>query len=131
MSTAPPRRVRAPPCRAVAGQPRRAGPGPVGWSPSRSPAADSADMTLNGRSPAPRRGFALRPEGILMGAAAPVAIGAGTAKPLAGGPLAFALCEIVAGRERILLPVDEARRHAAARGQGEAFAAALDRLTAP
>ena len=88
-------------------------------------------MTLNGRSPAPRRGFALRPEGILMGAAAPVAIGAGTAKPLAGGPLAFALCEIVAGRERILLPVDEARRHAAARGQGEAFDGALTRLTAP
>jgi dihydropteroate synthase len=73
----------------------------------------------------------LRPEGILRGPAATAAIAAGRAKPLAGGPLAFALCEIVADGERILLPVDEARGRAAAQGLGRDFEAALGRLTAP
>ncbi len=86
-------------------------------------------MTSVDESPAPRRGFALRPEGILAGEAAGPAVASGTALPLAGGPLAFALCEVIAGDERLLLPIGEARRRTAERGLAEAFGAALGRLT--
>lgn len=88
-------------------------------------------MSLNDQSPAPRRGFALRPEGILRGAAARAALATGQAQALAGGPLAFALCEILADGERILLPVEEARARAATQGLAACFEAALSRLTSP
>jgi dihydropteroate synthase len=87
-------------------------------------------MTNNGQSPAPRRGFALRPEALLRGPAARSAIAAGKAQPLAGGALAFSLCEIVTDGERALLPVAEAGSWVAGHGLAEAFDAALARLTA-
>jgi dihydropteroate synthase len=87
-------------------------------------------MTDNGQSPAPRRGFALRPEALLRGPAARSAIAAGAALPLAGGPLAFSLCEIVTDSERVLLPAGEACSWAAGRGLAGDFGAALGRLTA-
>jgi dihydropteroate synthase len=88
-------------------------------------------MTDNGQSPALRRGFAVRPEALLIGPPARSAIAAGTAQPLAGGPVAFSLCEIVTEGERVLLPAGPARAWAAARGLGDAFAAAMERLTSP
>ena len=88
-------------------------------------------MTNDGQSPAPRRGFAVRPEALLIGQAARAAMAAGTAQPLAGGPLAFSLCEIVTEGERALLPVGQARGWAAGRGQADAFDAAILRLTSP
>jgi len=72
----------------------------------------------------------LRPEALLRGPAARSAIAAGRAQPLAGGALAFVLCEIVTGSERVLLPAGEARSWAAGRGLAEDFDAALGRLTA-
>jgi dihydropteroate synthase len=86
-------------------------------------------MTSNGQSPAPRRGFALRPEALLRGPAARSAVAAGAARPLAGGPLAFALCEIVTEDSRVLLSVAEARSWAVKRGLAETFDAAMGRLT--
>src|SRR5262249_5911779 len=65
------------------------------------------------------------------GAAARAALATGQARALAGGPLAFALCEVLADGERVLLPVGEARAKAAARGLAAAFETALGRLTAP
>jgi dihydropteroate synthase len=82
-------------------------------------------------SPAPRRGFSVRPEGILSGPDAAHAIRRGNGLALAGGPLAFAFCDISADGERILLPVDEAKAWAAKAGHGEDMAAALARLSAP
>ena len=66
-----------------------------------------------------------------MGPAARSAIAAGAAQPLAGGPLAFSLCEIVTEDERVLLPAGEARAWAAGHGLADAFDAALARLTSP
>jgi dihydropteroate synthase len=88
-------------------------------------------MTANDQGPAFRRGLALRPEGIIAGPAARAAIAAGSAQPLAGGPLGFALCEIVAGCERALLTVSEARLWADARGLGQELQSAMGRLTGP
>src|ERR1700675_762591 len=87
---------------------------------------------MSGRdgSPAPRRGFALRPEGLIAGPAAARALEAGAALPLAGGPLAFAACEIVAEAGRFVLPLAEARGWAAKAGLGDEMAAAIARVTA-
>jgi dihydropteroate synthase len=81
-------------------------------------------------SPAPRRGFALRPEGLIAGQAAMRAQQAGTALPLVGGPLAFSACEVVAEAGRVVLPVAEARAWAAKSGLGDEMAAAIARVTA-
>jgi len=81
--------------------------------------------------PAPRRGFAFRPEGLISGPAAVRAVEAGTAFPLAGGPLAFSACEVVAESGRIVLPLAEARAWAARAGLGDEMAAAIARVTVP
>lgn len=81
--------------------------------------------------PAPRRGFALRPEGLIAGPAAVRAVEAGTALALAGGPMVFSACEVVAEAGRVVLPVAEARAWAAKAGLGDEMAAAIARLTAP
>ena len=73
----------------------------------------------------------MRPEALLRGPAARSAIAAGEALPLAGGPLAFVLCEVVTEGKRALLPAIEARPWAAGRGLAEAFDAAMARLTSP
>jgi dihydropteroate synthase len=80
-------------------------------------------------SPAPRRGFAVRPDGIFAGPGAALAMTAGDALPLAGGPLAFTLCEIAADEGRVLLPIERARAWAAHAGRGDDLAAAIARLT--
>jgi dihydropteroate synthase len=82
-------------------------------------------------SPAPRRGFALRPDGIIIGSAAQRALEVGMALPLAGGPLAFTACEIIAEPGRVLLPLDEARAWAVRAGLGDDMAWAIGRLTTP
>ena len=82
-------------------------------------------------SPAPRRGFALRPEGLIAGPAAGRALECGAALPLAGGPLAFSACEVVAEAGRVVLPVAEARAWAANAGLGDAMAGAIARVSAP
>src|SRR5262249_35292821 len=99
--------------------------------PDSPPDISPSGIWQSNQSPAPRRGFALQPEGILSGPAAAVATASGRAMPLAGGTLAFGLCEVVTGRGRGLLPVVEARDWAAARGLSGCFDAALHRLTAP
>jgi len=88
---------------------------------------------MNGEtaSPAPRRGFVVRPDGILAGPAARRAIERGDGLPLAGGPLAFTFCEIVAGESRMLLPLGRAKAWAAEVGQGENMKGALARLSLP
>jgi dihydropteroate synthase len=80
--------------------------------------------------PARGRAFGLRPEALLAGAAARAAVAAGKAQPLAGGPLAFALCEIRFDGGRILQPVAESRAWAEAQGLSPAFDSAMARLTA-
>ena len=70
------------------------------------------------------------PEGILLGPAARAAVEAEIGLPLAGGPLAFTLCEIAAGGSRRLLPLAEARRWAETEGLSEALRDALQRLSA-
>ena len=80
-------------------------------------------------SPAPRRGFALRPDGLIAGPAAARALEGGTALPLAGGPLAFTACEIVAEAGRVILPIEEARAWAVKAGLGDEITAAIGRLT--
>jgi len=55
----------------------------------------------------------------------------GSGRALAGGPLAFCLCEIGAGGERLVLPLSEAESWAGRAGNSAAFSAALDRLSAP
>ena len=82
------------------------------------------------RSPAPRRGFALRPEGLIAGPAAARAVEAGAALLLVGGPIAFTACEIVAEAGRVVLPIAEARAWAAKAGLGDETAAAIARVTA-
>jgi len=81
-------------------------------------------------SPAPRRGFALRPEGLIAGPAAVRALESGDALLLAGGPLAFTACEVVAEAGRVILPVAEARAWAAKAGLGHEMTAAIGRVTA-
>ncbi len=88
-------------------------------------------MNSDTASPAPRRGFSVRPDGILGGGSAARALERGDALPLAGGPLAFAFCDIAAADGRALLPVDEAKSWAVTAGHGADMAAALARLTAP
>jgi dihydropteroate synthase len=82
-------------------------------------------------SPAPRRGFSVRPEGILSGPATVPALERGDALPLAGGLLAFTLCDIAAGTDRILLPIAEAQAWARREGHGDAMSGALARLSGP
>jgi dihydropteroate synthase len=81
-------------------------------------------------SPAPRRGFSVRPEGILAGPSAALAVERGDAMTLTGGQLVFTLCEIAAGESRILLPIGQAISWAATAGHGTDLTAALARLTA-
>jgi len=81
-------------------------------------------------SPAPRRGFALRPEGLIASPAAARAVEAGAALLMAGGPIAFTACEIVAEAGRVVLPIAEARAWAAKAGLGDETAAAIARVTA-
>ena len=88
-------------------------------------------MNSDTASPAPRRGFSVRPEGIFSGPAAARAIERGDALALAGGPLAFGFCELAIGDARILLPVDEAKSWATKTGHSEDMTAALARLTGP
>ena len=88
-------------------------------------------MNSDTASPAPRRGFVVRPEGILAGPSAVRSLERGDALALAGGPLAFTLCEIAAGDNRVLLPIDQARSWAARVGHGQDMTAAMARLTAP
>jgi dihydropteroate synthase len=80
-------------------------------------------------SPAPRRGFVLRPDGILSGAAAARALQEGCGLPLAGGPLVFTLCDIAVADSRALLPLDRLRAWVEGEGHGQETAAALARLT--
>jgi dihydropteroate synthase len=87
-------------------------------------------MTVADHS-APRRGFALRPEGLLVGPAARQALAAGVAQPLAGTALAFMALEIVAPAGRVVLPLDGARGWAAEAGLGADLEAGLARLSAP
>jgi dihydropteroate synthase len=81
--------------------------------------------------PAPRRGFSVRPDGIVAGAAAQALRRSGTALVLAGGPLAFTLCEIVAKGERAVLPLEGARIWAQDHGCAADLAASLIRISAP
>jgi len=78
----------------------------------------------------PQHGFALRPEGLLSGSVAVRAVKDGHALPLAGGPLAFTFCEIIAAGERPILSLSEARSWAAKAGRAEELAAALARASA-
>ena len=64
-----------------------------------------------------------------MGEAARAAKAAGIAVPLAGGPLAFSLCDITADGARSLLPVRQVEGWAGKRNLGPALRAAMDRLT--
>jgi dihydropteroate synthase len=73
----------------------------------------------------------LRPEGLLSGGPAQAALAAGVALPLAGGPLAFALAEIVAEGRREILPVSELAGWAVANGLSGPLQAGLARLTGP
>ncbi len=87
-------------------------------------------MNSDTADPAPRRGFVVRPEGVLIGPSVARALERGDALPLAGGPLAFTFCEIAAEEGRVLLPIDQARAWAAGVGHGDDMAAAIARLTA-
>jgi dihydropteroate synthase len=78
----------------------------------------------------PHRGFALRPEGLLSASTAARAVNEGRALPLAGGPLAFTFCEIIAGDERLLLSLADAGTWAAKSRRAEELAAALARVSA-
>ena len=80
--------------------------------------------------------FYVRPVGLLSGVDARTALAAGTALPLAGGPLAFSLCEIIArggdGRRAIVAPVAEiAVLSAQAAGPAARLSSILDALTRP
>ncbi len=88
-------------------------------------------MTDNLEGPAPRRGFSVRPEGIVGGPAAAALRTNGAGLALAGGPLVFTLCEIVAEGERMVLPIEAAKDWAGKKGRGSELAAALIRLNAP
>lgn len=88
-------------------------------------------MNSDTAGPAPRRGFVVRPDGMLSGPGAAQALARGDALPLAGGPLAFTFCEIGVEENRVLLPIDRARAWAAGAGHGDDMAAAIARLTAP
>jgi dihydropteroate synthase len=81
--------------------------------------------------PAPRRGFALRPEGIFAGPAARQAMAAGVALPLAGTALAFGALEVIADAGRVLLPLNAARDWANKAGLQRDLAGGLARLSAP
>ncbi len=88
-------------------------------------------MTDHLEGPAPRRGFSVRPEGIVAGPAGALLRDSGWALPLAGGPLGFTLCEIVTAGGRTVLPIEAARSWAAERGHASDLAAALIRISAP
>jgi len=82
--------------------------------------------------------YRVRPLRPLSGETADLAVRAGTALRLAGGPLAFAAVEIVtrrpgseSGMAGIVLPLAEARRRAASSGGGAPLEAALEALSAP
>src|SRR5258708_1617949 len=83
--------------------------------------------TLTALAGIPAEALWLRPAGLLRGAGARSAIRDGSAFPLAGGPLAFALVELLALREKRLVaatvPLAASLRWA--RGQGPAVAARL------
>jgi dihydropteroate synthase len=81
-------------------------------------------------SPAPRRGFSVRPEGIVIGSAAAALKESGAGLPLAGGPLVFTLCEIVTGDDRVVLPIGAAKAWAEEHGHSSDLAAALIRINA-
>ena len=51
----------------------------------------------------PRNGLALQPTGFLTGEAAAAAISAGTARPVAGGPVAFSACVVMLANARRLV----------------------------
>lgn len=87
-------------------------------------------MTDNLEGPAPRRGFSVRPEGIVSGPAAALLRENGSALRLAGGPHVFTLCEIVADGQRVILPIEAAKVWAEKQGHGSELAAALIRLDA-
>jgi dihydropteroate synthase len=88
-------------------------------------------LTDHLEGPVPRRGFSVRPEGIVAGPAAAALRARGAGLPLAGGPLAFSLCEIVAEGERIILPIEAAKAWAGEHGHASDLAAALIRIGAP
>lgn len=77
----------------------------------------------------------LRPEGILRGDSATRLVEDGIARPLAGGPAAFASVEIIARSDSAIhllgpVPVAEAESWAVQEGLGDGFSAELDTLTA-
>jgi dihydropteroate synthase len=92
----------------------------------------TAAAFLDGRAGA----FYVRPVGLLSGADARAALAAGTALPLAGGPLAFSLCEIITRgpkrRRTVLASVSElAVLSAGASGPAARLSPILDALTRP
>jgi dihydropteroate synthase len=81
--------------------------------------------------PAPRRGFSVRPDGIVSGPAAIALRASATGLSLAGGPLVFTLCDIVAEGRHTVLPIEAAKAWAEREGHASDLAAALIRLNAP
>ncbi len=87
-------------------------------------------MTDHLESPAPRRGFSVRPDGFVIGSTATALRESGAGLLLAGGPLVFTLCEIVADGRRVVLPIDAAKAWAQESGHASELAAALIRINA-
>lgn len=106
-------------------------------------------LNVNIRSPGLDRGFTLsgalrgrlylRPTGLLAGRAARAACEAGLALPLAGGPLAFTLCEVLHRKpgsiEATIIPVSDPRLDRGLAQEGGAVGAyvaeTIDRLSSP
>jgi dihydropteroate synthase len=82
-------------------------------------------------------GYWVRPQAPFAGAAAAEAVASGTALPLAGGPRAFSLVELIrrdaaaeSGMSGVVLPLAEARAWAAGNGTAAQLGAQLGRLSA-